>query len=376
MRTGTSSQLSNTPNDAESRLIARIVAGERTLFSDLIEPYRRSVYGTCYAVLRVPADAEEAAQETALKAFKHLGDLREGVTFKAWLLQIALNEARQRLRKNRRHVLEPLEKCEDDDEPALDPADERELPSETLERKETRRAITEALGTLSEPYREVFILRDLEQLNVKETAKALRISAAAVKTRLRRARVQMRKLLQLVDIGAAAFRDKLSGMAGGVEYSVAADCPREVVWATLTDWQNWPNWRRIAGLYGKVEWKTGEPWKVGSRFLFEHRMRFGPLPFSFEAYMLVTGVKPGEQITWINHGVGVTVQQSTDLEAAEGGGTIISTSAEFLGKLLPQAPFPIDPDAILRGFITNFYDALAEESRSRYLPQAAGTSAG
>ena len=365
----------NPPNQSESRLIARVVAGEKAAFSELIEPYRRSVYGTCYAVLRDPADAEEAAQETVLKAFAHLGELRSEVTFKAWLLQIALNEARQRLRKNKRHVVEPIGKEDDDDQPALEPADERELPSEALERKETRRAITEALGTLSEPYREVFILRDLQQLNVQETARALRISGAAVKTRLRRARVQMRKLLKLVDAGAAAFRDKLSGMAGGVEYSVAADCPRAIVWATLTDWKNWPDWRRIAGLYGKVEWKTGEPWKVGSRFIFEHRMRFGPLPFSFEAYMLVTGVKPLEQITWINHGIGVTVQQSTDLEDTEEGGTIISTRAEFLGRLLPQAPFPIDPDAILRGFITNFYDALAEESRSRYRPEAASTSA-
>jgi RNA polymerase sigma-70 factor (ECF subfamily) len=371
-----SSPSANPPaNDAEVKLIARVVAGEKAAFSELIEPYRRSLYGTCYAVLREPADAEEAAQEAVLKAFRHLGGLRSGVTFKAWLLQIALNEARQRLRKNKRHTYEPIGKDEDDDAPALDPADERELPSETLERKETRRAITEALGTLSEPYREVFILRDLEQLNVKETAKALRISSAAVKTRLRRARVQMRQMLKLVDVGAAAFRDRLSGMAGRVEYSVAADCPRDVVWATLADWKSWPNWERIRGLYGKVEWKTGEPWKVGSRFIFEHRMQFGPLPFSFEAYMLVTSVTLQEQITWINHGVGVTVQQSTDLEDTEEGGTIISTSAEFLGKLLPQAPFPIDPDAILRGFITNFYDALAEESRRRYRPEAAGTSA-
>jgi RNA polymerase sigma-70 factor (ECF subfamily) len=361
--------------DAETRLIERIVAGDRALFSELIQPYRRSVYGTAYAVLRDPADAEEAAQETALKAFAHLGELRSGVTFKAWLLQIALNEARQRLRKNRRHLHEPIGKEEaDEDAPALDPADARELPSETLERKETRRAITEALGTLREPYREVFILRDIQGLNVAETARALRVNAAVVKTRLRRARLQMREKLQLVDLGTAAFRDKMTGMAGRVEYFVAADCPRDVVWATLTDWRNWPNWQRIAGLYGKVEWKTGEPWKVGSRFIFEHRMKFGPLPFSFEAYMLVTSVTPGEQITWINHGVGVTVQQSTDLEDAEGGGTIISTSAEFLGKLLPQAPFPVDPDAILRGFITNFYDALAEESRRRYQPTARATS--
>ena len=175
----------------------------------------------------------------------------------------------------------------------------------------------------------------------------------------------MREKLKLEGTSTASFREKLSGMAGTIEYAVAADCPRDAVWATLTDWQSWPHWELIRGLYGNVYWKEGEPWQVGSRFVFEHRAKIGPLPFTFDAYMLVTGVVPGERITWINHGVGVTVQQSTDLADAEGGGTIISTSAEFLGKPLQQAPWPFQAEEILRSFITNYYDALAQESCRR-----------
>src|SRR5579859_22505 len=130
--------------DAEVRLIERIVAGERSLFSELIKPYRRSVFLTAFSVLRDPADAEEVAQEAILKAFAHLAELRSGVTFKAWLLQIVLNEGRMRLRKDRKHLYEPIvDDSAEEEHHIVEPRDQRELPSETLARKETRRAITE-----------------------------------------------------------------------------------------------------------------------------------------------------------------------------------------------------------------------------------------
>ena len=362
--------------DGEVCLIARIVAGERSLFSELIKPYRRSIFLTALSVLRDPADAEEVAQEATLKAFAHLAELRSGVTFKAWLLQIVLNEARMRWRKDRKHLYEPIADPAAEEEPSrlVEPRDQRELASETLVRKETRRAITEALGTLSEDYREVFLLRDIQHLSVEETARALRISSAAVKTRLHRARLQMRGKLKLsdqagADLQSAAYVGKLDGMAGRVEYAVLIECPRALVWETLTDWRNWPNWERIRGLYGNVYWKEGQPWVVGSRFVFEHRIKVGPLPFTFDAAMLITGMTPLEQIAWINHGVGVTVQQTTDLAEAQDGGTMVSTSAEFLGKVFQQSPVPYNAVEILRGFIVNFYDALAEESGRRFRPR-------
>jgi hypothetical protein len=155
-------------------------------------------------------------------------------------------------------------------------------------------------------------------------------------------------------------------MPGSIEYSLVAACPHEQVWTTLLDWQSWPEWKRVEGVYGKVLWKEGEPWVVGSRFVFEHRMKIGPFPVSFDANMLIVKVRPQEEVVWINHGAGITVQQSTELAGAGPYETLISTRAEFLGSVLKDAPPGIDADGILRKLICNFYDALAEESVRRY----------
>ncbi len=192
-------------------LLARIRAGEKRLFHELIRPYERSVYLTAYSVLHNQADAEEVAQETMLKAFAHLSDLRQDVTFKAWLVQIALNEARMRRRKDHQHLYEPLE--EEGNEGAegeympREFADWREIPSETLERKEIRGAVARALGSLPEIYREVFLLRDIQHLGVAETAQALGISIPSAKTRLHRARLQMRE--QLVPLFRQRWHERL-----------------------------------------------------------------------------------------------------------------------------------------------------------------------
>ncbi len=185
--------------NGETQLIRRIVAGERALFYELIRPYERSVYLTAYAVLHDQADAEEVAQEALLKAFAHLGSLRTETTFKSWLMQIVVNEARMRRRKDRKHLYDSIdeEPVAKDDEPlpAKQPRDWREVPSEILERKEIRDKVAAALAQLPESYREIFVMRDVEHLNVAETAQALGVSEAVVKTRLHRARLQMRELL-------------------------------------------------------------------------------------------------------------------------------------------------------------------------------------
>lgn len=190
----------------EAALIARVIAGEKALFHELIRPYERAVYLAAYSVLRNPADAEEVAQETLLKALTNLHQLREDDKFKGWLLQIAFNEARMRLRKDHKDLYEPLE-GEGNDETEFMPrefADWRDIPSDALEKKETRQAVARALLTLSEKYRQVFLLRDVQHLSVEETARVLGISKPAVKTQLLRARLQMRELL------APVFRQRWS----------------------------------------------------------------------------------------------------------------------------------------------------------------------
>ena len=187
----------NSVGSEEGTLIRRIRSGESELFYELVRPYEGRVYAATYAILRNEADAEDAAQEALLKAFKNLGQFRQESRFSTWLLQIAVNEARMRRRKEHADVMEPIgERLEDDGSyTPRDFADWREIPSESLERKEIRQKLVEALAMLGEKYREVFILRDVEQLSIEETAKVLSISIASVKTRLLRARLMLRDAL-------------------------------------------------------------------------------------------------------------------------------------------------------------------------------------
>lgn len=182
---------------SETELVRRVQGGDADLFYELVRPYERRVYSAAFAILRNAADAEDAAQEAILKAFRHIKQFREEARFSTWLLQIAVNEARMRRRKNHADVMEPIADRPDETGSYVprDFADWREIPSETLERKEVREKLAAALASLGEIYREVFVLRDMQHLSIEETAEALKISTASVKTRLLRARLMLRDLL-------------------------------------------------------------------------------------------------------------------------------------------------------------------------------------
>jgi RNA polymerase sigma-70 factor (ECF subfamily) len=182
---------------SEVELVRRVREGDADLFYELVRPYERRVYSAAFAILRNAADAEDAAQEAILKAFRHIKQFREEARFSTWLIQIAVNEARMRRRKNHAGVMEPIADRPDEtgNYKPRDFADWREIPSETLERKEVREKLAAALASLGEIYREVFVLRDMQHLSIEETAEALKISTASVKTRLLRARLMLRDLL-------------------------------------------------------------------------------------------------------------------------------------------------------------------------------------
>jgi RNA polymerase sigma-70 factor (ECF subfamily) len=184
--------------ELEIVLIDRVCTGEKELFYELISPYERSVYFAAFSVLQNEADAEEAAQEAFLKAFSHLSSFRRESKFSTWLIQIAVNEARMKRRKDRKSLHVSKDDRDHDEEGDYIPrdfADWREIPSEALDRAELREALQKAIASLRPKYREVFVMRDIQNLNVAETAAALQISEASVKTRLLRARLQMRDAL-------------------------------------------------------------------------------------------------------------------------------------------------------------------------------------
>ena len=182
----------------EAQLIACIKSGDVEAFYELVRPYERALFVTALALLKNDADAEEVAQEAVLKAFKSVARFRQEAKFSTWLIQICINEAKMKLRKERRHLYESIEEGRQNDEGDYTPkdfADWREIPCEALEQKELREALLRAMDSLPEKYRAVLILRDVQHLSINETAKVLGLSESNVKTRLLRARLQMRDAL-------------------------------------------------------------------------------------------------------------------------------------------------------------------------------------
>jgi RNA polymerase sigma-70 factor (ECF subfamily) len=195
----------------EAELIASIVAGERELLHDLVRPYEKALYFAAFSVLQNRQDAEDAAQETVLKVLKSLHQFRGESKFSTWLISIAINEARARLRHERVIEFETIGGAADEEDGRLVPAiitDWREVPLEALERKELRELLQMAIASLPELYREVLVLRDVQEFNIAETALALGVSQGVVKTRLLRARLMTQKLLapQLASKRGGLFR--------------------------------------------------------------------------------------------------------------------------------------------------------------------------
>lgn len=194
MRTGTKPRVSS----SGAGLIQRILGGENGAFGELARRYEGAAFMTARAILHSDGDAEDAAQEAVLNAFSNLAKVRGDAKFSTWLFRIATNEALMKLRKNRRRFSDPLDEQHQDEQGNCTPrnfCDWREIPSETVQQKELRQALLRALGSLTPKHREVFVPRDVRHFSIAETANLLGLTKSAVKTRLMRARLQMRYAL-------------------------------------------------------------------------------------------------------------------------------------------------------------------------------------
>lgn len=200
---------------SEDEMIARICAGEKTLFHELIRPYTRVMFGYADAILRNPSDSEEAVQEAALKVFLNLPKLEDRVRFRAWLLRIVINEARMYRRKLRRQLYEPLEDVDQVNESDSVPrqfADWHELPDEALDGVELRNAVRQAIAKLPEEYREVLVLIDNQHIDYATAAQVLGVSVGVIKTRVHRARMKVQE--QLGPVFQPRFTDRIRLMKG------------------------------------------------------------------------------------------------------------------------------------------------------------------
>jgi len=186
-----------TPNpEFEADCIRRILSGERHLFHDLIRPCERSIYFLLFSLLKNEADAEDVAQETVIKVYQNLDKFRGDSQFRTWVLSIARNEGLGRLRKISNRREDSLDADTDDQTGDYTPAiltSWREIPVEALEQKELGNLLQKAIEGLPEIYRNVVLLRDIEEMDIRETAAVLHISEASVKVRLHRARALLQR---------------------------------------------------------------------------------------------------------------------------------------------------------------------------------------
>lgn len=161
-----------------------VLAGNPRAFESLVEPYRHSLLSLAFRLTGNEEDAKEAAQEALLRAYRYLRAFDPERSFRNWLLRILVNASRRSV--SRRGVLERLEDAAEAIEPSAGPA-------ARYQNRELRSRLTDCLGALSERERRVFLLRDIEDRSIKETAEILASSSVSVRVHLSAARKKVRK---------------------------------------------------------------------------------------------------------------------------------------------------------------------------------------
>jgi RNA polymerase sigma-70 factor (ECF subfamily) len=175
---------------------ANVVPSTRAEFEQLMRRYNQRLFRVARSILRDEADAEDALQDAYVQAYRKLGDFRGESELSTWLTRIVINQALMRVRKRTRdRVVVPFSPVEAG-APPLDVADEQaESPSDAAMRAEVRKVIERRIDELPEAFRTVFVMRDVEEMTARETADALGIPEATVRTRHFRARALLREAL-------------------------------------------------------------------------------------------------------------------------------------------------------------------------------------
>jgi RNA polymerase sigma-70 factor (ECF subfamily) len=189
----------STQPDEERDLVSRLRAGEEEAFEEVVRLYAGRLLAVARRFLTREEDAGDAVQDAFLSAFKALDQFTADARLSTWLHRIVVNAALMKLRARKRRpegsIEELLPRFHEDGIIAEMP---REWPAPAdvlLQREETRQTVRRSIDKLPDGYREVLLLRDIEELNTEETARLLGITAGAVKVRLHRARLALRTLL-------------------------------------------------------------------------------------------------------------------------------------------------------------------------------------
>ncbi len=178
---------------SDVELVDRIKAGDGRAMEALMRRHNRVLYRTARAILRNDTDAEDAVQDAYIKAYNAFDKFRGESKLSTWLVRIAANEALMRRRRNaRRAEVVPIDGTVEEPEPDMD---RQEGPERETLRGQMRKLLEARIDELPDGYRAVFMLRGVEELSVEETAAALDMPEATVRTRYFRARGLLREAL-------------------------------------------------------------------------------------------------------------------------------------------------------------------------------------
>lgn len=181
----------------ELELVNRARSGDVTAFTELVNRYERRIFRLAKRITQNDEDAEDVLQDAFLKAYEHLDRFQGNSKFYTWLVRITVNEALMKLRKRKSDRTVPLDEPMETGEETV----QREIavwegnPEQKYTQDELHGILENAIQSLAPPYRTVFVLRDVEEMSTEETAVALDLSIPAVKSRLLRARLQLREKL-------------------------------------------------------------------------------------------------------------------------------------------------------------------------------------
>jgi len=194
---------------SDVELVRSAQHGDRGAFQDLTNRYAAKVYRLARHITKNDQDAEDVLQDAFLKAYSRLGQFQGESKFYTWLVRIAVNESLMRIRRRDRRPTVSLDQEIEGDDGAFtrEMPSEAPTPEETFSREELRQILEEAIDSLAENYRTVFVLRDIDGLSTEESAKALNLTSSAVKSRLLRARTQLREKLRRRGVYAERAQD-------------------------------------------------------------------------------------------------------------------------------------------------------------------------
>ena len=181
----------------ESALVTQTREGDARAFSELVRRYETKIFRLAQHITQNREDAEDVLQETFLKAYEHLDQFQGNSKFYTWIVRIAVNQALMKLRRRKTDKSVSLDETVDTGEDTVtrEVAAWGENPEEQYSREQLGEILDSAIQGLAPPYRSVFVLRDIDELSTEETAEALGLSVPAVKSRLLRARLQLREKL-------------------------------------------------------------------------------------------------------------------------------------------------------------------------------------